>query len=42
MKLRLSSKILKLPGVVYINANNRTQQVDIHEEDKEIELAFGN
>ena len=40
IKLKLSSKILKLPGVVYIDTHKGTQQVDIQEEDKEIELTF--
>lgn len=40
IKLKLSSKMLKLPGVVYIDTNKGTQKVDIQEEDKEIELTF--
>ena len=40
LKLKLSSKILKLPGVVYIDTHKGTQQVDIQEEDKEIEVTF--
>jgi len=40
IKLKPSSKILKLPGVLYIDTHQGTQQVDIQEEDKEIQLTF--
>jgi dienelactone hydrolase len=40
IKLKLSSKILNLPGTVFIDTYRGTQKVDIQEDDKEVELTF--
>ncbi len=38
IKMRLNSKLLRLPGLVYIQTEKGTHEIDIREDDKEIAL----
>lgn len=40
IKIRLDSKLLRSPGVIYVNTRRGTHEIDIREGNKEIELAF--
>ncbi|MCI0454332.1 MAG: prolyl oligopeptidase family serine peptidase [Candidatus Dadabacteria bacterium] len=40
IRIRLNSELLKLPGMVYIDTGTWTQEMDIDEKEKEIELMF--
>jgi predicted esterase len=40
IKMRLNSRLLRLPGVVYVETENSTQEMEILDEERDIELAF--
>ncbi len=40
IKMRLNSHLLKLPGLVHVETQNSTQEMEILDEEKDIELAF--